>query len=107
MERKNQSLVGGHVVVHAGQNAMWKRREMVKPESVAGNLKPEHGKPSLCFTGSREILKVFEQCESIKMSLEGKESHKTETSKKAIEAKGMCPGTTFSHNTLSICRQWK
>lgn len=85
------------MVVHAGRNAMWKRGEMVKPKLVAGNLKPEHGKQSLCFTGSREMLKVFEQYGSIK----------TETSKKALEAKGMRLGTTFSHNTLSICRQWK
>lgn len=65
-KKKNQSLVGGHMVVHAGRNAMWKRGEMVKPKLVAGNLKPEHGKQSLCFTGSREILRVFEQYGSIK-----------------------------------------
>ena len=45
---------------------------------------------SLCVTGSREILKVFEQYGSMKKTvllddLGGKESHKTETSEKVLE----------------------
>lgn len=63
---EKHSLTGGHTVVHAGQNAVWGRGEMVKTKLVPGNLKPDYGDWSPCFTGSREISPVFDQRGSIK-----------------------------------------
>lgn len=35
--------MGGHTVVHIGQNAECGRGETMKTKLVMGNLKPEHG----------------------------------------------------------------